>query len=256
MAISEIPRFAFLVSGARVLDATNNMLRGIPPQIATFSSLQRLILTRNAISSLCPELLALRSLRVLALDVNRLAEIPEGIVGLTNLERLSLSHNSLAAIPDLSPLTKLTHLDISDNSLERLPPGLPQGIEVGRPLPQLAWPAHQMWIAAHGPRPKLQDVNASQNRITSLPGWIGSLPSLKALRLDQNDLRALPPEVFQGCASLHTLSLHDNPITAREVEDTPGYAQWEERRRAKFDKVVSSGVLLGARGLDEGVTRS
>lgn len=51
----------------------------------------------------------------------------------------------------------------------------------------------------------------------------------------------MPPAVLTGCASLATLSLHGNPLTAEQLRETEGYAAFDERRRRKYDKQV--GVL-------------
>lgn len=48
----------------------------------------------------------------------------------------------------------------------------------------------------------------------------------------------MPPALLAGCASLATLSLHDNPITADQLRETQGYADFDARRRAKYDKQV------------------
>lgn len=48
----------------------------------------------------------------------------------------------------------------------------------------------------------------------------------------------MPPEVLTGCAALATLSLHGNPVTAEELREMPGWRQFDERRRSKYDKQV------------------
>ncbi len=50
----------------------------------------------------------------------------------------------------------------------------------------------------------------------------------------------MPAALLSGCLSLATLSLHDNPITAEELRETPGYSEFDARRRAKYDKQVGS----------------
>lgn len=59
-----------------------------------------------------------------------------------------------------------------------------------------------------------------------LPESLGSLKRLKVLALDQNRIAAVPPAIFKGCTSLHTLTLHENPITievpsSSVCQDTP-----------------------------------
>lgn len=51
-------------------------------------------------------------------------------------------------------------------------------------------------------------------------------------------LRGVPTELLTGCSSLATLTLHGNPVTAEQLRDTPGWAAFDERRKAKYDKQV------------------
>lgn len=53
----------------------------------------------------------------------------------------------------------------------------------------------------------------------------------------------MPPAILTGCSSLATLSVHGNPLTAERLRETPGYAAFDERRRAKYDKQVGGGCV-------------
>ena len=57
------------------------------------------------------------------------------------------------------------------------------------------------------------------------------------------------------CAALHTLSLHNNPITPDVLQDNSAFDAFEQRRRQKYDKIIGGGCMLGNNGLDEGVDR-
>jgi hypothetical protein len=61
--------------------------------------------------------------------------------------------------------------------------------------------------------------------------------------------------VLEGCGSLQTLSLHGNPITAEQLEETPGHKAFEARRRSKLDKAITGGAMLNNGGMDDGVDR-
>lgn len=84
---------------------------------------------------------------------------------------------------------------------------------------------------------------------------LAQLTKLKVLQLDGNRIEALPPGLLGGCVSLHTLSLHDNPITPAQLEASPGFEGYSSRRRGKYDKGIAGGALLSSNGLDEGVDR-
>jgi len=62
-------------------------------------------------------------------------------------------------------------------------------------------------------------------------------------------LRAVPTELLTGCSSLATLTLHGNPLTAEQLRDTPGWAAFDERRKAKYDKQVGWGEGAAALSL-------
>lgn len=84
---------------------------------------------------------------------------------------------------------------------------------------------------------------------------LAQLAKLKVLQLDGNRIEALPAGLLGGCVSLHTLSLHDNPITPAQLEASPGFEGYSSRRRGKYDKGIAGGALLSSNGLDEGVDR-
>jgi hypothetical protein len=77
----------------------------------------------------------------------------------------------------------------------------------------------------------LQELDVSSNQLSSLPPTLGSLSKLKVLQADSNNIAAVPGQLLQGCSALHTLSLHSNPITPAELEGTPGYQEYDARRR-------------------------
>ena len=46
----------------------------------------------------------------------------------------------------------------------------------------------------------------------------------------------MPAALLTGCSALATLSLHGNSLTVEQLRDTPGWAEFDARRRAKYDK--------------------
>ena len=40
---------------------------------------------------------------------------------------------------------------------------------------------------------------------------------------DIRRIQRVPAELLEGCVSLHTLDVHDNPITADELRSTKGF---------------------------------
>ena len=65
LCLQELPDKVFGVgAGARTLDATNNKLTTVSPQLAQLSNLSRLVLTSNQIQELPAAVLQLQSLKV------------------------------------------------------------------------------------------------------------------------------------------------------------------------------------------------
>eukprot|EP00878_Enallax_costatus_P009051 GHUV01009463.1.p3 GENE.GHUV01009463.1~~GHUV01009463.1.p3 ORF type:complete len:152 (+),score=36.27 GHUV01009463.1:1768-2223(+) len=142
-----------------------------------------------------------------------------------------VQNNKLTTLPaPLGSLKSLRTLNISNNTLQRLPDGL-AGCS------------------------SLQELDASSNQLSSIPAGFGTLQKLKVLQLDNNNITAVPASVLQDCSELHTLSLHDNPITPAELEATDGYSGFDARRRAKYDRAIGGGALLNSSGMDDGVDR-
>jgi internalin A len=122
-----------------------------------------------------------------------LTRLPPEITQLTNLQELLLSDNRLTALPpEIGQLTNLQVLRLNGNELTALPP------EIG----QLT---------------NLQVLRLDGNELTALPPEIGQLTNLQILRLDGNELTTLPPEIGQ-LTKLQTLSLGANQLTALPAE--------------------------------------
>lgn len=49
---------------------------------------------------------------------NRLTDVPPSLAQLTRLQKLILRDNFITSVPNLSPLTQLTMLDLSNNKIE------------------------------------------------------------------------------------------------------------------------------------------
>ncbi|XP_068428146.1 leucine-rich repeat and calponin homology domain-containing protein 1 isoform X7 [Clinocottus analis] len=101
------------------------------------------------------------------LSKNRLADVPSEVCHLVALETLSLYHNCIRTIPDsIIGLQSLTSLNLSRNQLGSLPACL-----CGLPL---------------------RVLNASNNKLVSLPETIGQLHGLMELDISCNEITALP----------------------------------------------------------------
>ncbi|XP_061735933.1 leucine-rich repeat and calponin homology domain-containing protein 1 isoform X2 [Nerophis ophidion] len=104
------------------------------------------------------------------LSRNRLAEVPSEVCHLVALETLNLYHNCIRTIPDsIISLQSLTSLNLSRNQLGALPACLCT-------LP-------------------LRVLNASNNKLVSLPESVGQLQGLMELDISCNEITALPRHI-------------------------------------------------------------
>ena len=78
---------------------------------------------------------------------------------------------------------------------------------------------------------ELEEIDATDNNISTIPNELSHLLKLKSLLLDQNNVHQVPTCVMTECVALQTISLHGNPITLDQFQETPGYAQYEVRAR-------------------------
>lgn len=101
----------------------------------------------------------------------------------------------------------------------------------------------------------LEELDAAGNSLRALPSSLGGLQRLKSIHVDNNRITAIPSEIFLNCAALQTLSLHGNPISPDSIQETAGYQAFEDRRRQKYSKGLAGGVVMGPRGMDEGIDR-
>ncbi|XP_039001835.1 probable LRR receptor-like serine/threonine-protein kinase At1g06840 isoform X3 [Hibiscus syriacus] len=118
----QIPKTYANLSSARHLHFNNNSLSGqIPPELSRISTLIHLLLDNNNLSGyLPPDFSNLPELRILQLDNNNFngSNIPASYENFPMLVKLSLRNCSLqGAVPDLSRITNLSYLDLSQNLL-------------------------------------------------------------------------------------------------------------------------------------------
>ncbi|XP_076971403.1 p53-induced death domain-containing protein 1 [Tamandua tetradactyla] len=141
-----------------------------------------------------------------------LTTLPPGLSGLARLAHLDLSFNSLQRLPAcVLQLRALDALLLSHNHLSELPEALG------------ALPALTFLSATHnhlrtlppglGALSALQRLDLSENLLDTLPPEIGSLYNLTELNLASNRLHSLPASLA-GLRSLRLLVLHSNALTS------------------------------------------
>lgn len=209
-------------------DLSLNALCVISSDISRLQSLRRLSAASNQLKdSGVPwtSLALLPKLAVLKLEHNMLTALPaQHISLLTGLTVLTLDNNRLAALPDsLAALKALTLLSASGNLLSAVTPGL-AGCS------------------------SLVELDLSRNELREIPKQLSALTNLQHLLLDANRIHAVPSCVLSACVSLNSLSLANNPVTADQLAATPGWQEYDGRRRARADKQIEMNVLPAGGG--------
>lgn len=227
------PEVVRAAAGAVAVDLSHNHIASLPePLLQLLNKTQKLVLSSNVLDVIPPEIGRCRALKTLLLDSNSLLRLPMEVCQLQQLEVLALQGNLLTALPDdLGHLRSLKVLNCSTNQLTALPSSL-------------------------GSCSNLEELHAHDNTLSSIPDTLGNCKKLRLLQLDNNKIRQLPPGLLGGAAALQLVSLHGNPITPEQLQATPGFEGYEARRKAKYDKAINNNVLLGSRGMDEGVDRA
>ncbi|XP_062170762.1 plant intracellular Ras-group-related LRR protein 7 [Alnus glutinosa] len=218
-----------LERSVRTLDLTHNKIVDIPMDISKLINMQRVILSENLIERLPTNLGKLQSLKVMTLDGNRLTSLPDELGQLVRLERLSVSGNLLTCLPEtIGSLRNLLLLNVSNNKLKSLPESI-------------------------GSCFSLEELQANDNLIEDLPASVCNLIHVKSVCLNNNNVNQIPPNLLKDCKALQNISLHGNPISMDQFQQMEGFQDFEARRKKKFDKQIDSNVMMGSKGLDEGV---
>ena len=148
------------------------------------------------------------------MDWNLSGKIPQAIGWLENLETLSLGGNRFSNVPaELFSLTKLTHVDLSNNNYSG---AIPTGFGTMAALKVLILSQNEFTgtipadILANT---NLSILDLSNNKLTSgIPVAISGMTGLKYLSLSENNLGGTIPDLT-GMANLETLSLWNCGLT-------------------------------------------
>eukprot|EP01012_Entosiphon_sulcatum_P046111 TRINITY_DN617_c3_g1_i1.p1 TRINITY_DN617_c3_g1~~TRINITY_DN617_c3_g1_i1.p1 ORF type:complete len:290 (-),score=50.54 TRINITY_DN617_c3_g1_i1:482-1351(-) len=223
MKLKELPaKHIGNLTGLRRLEATDNRLALLPPQLAAMSQLRAVSLANNAITDFTP-LLGLQSLETLDLSGNRLVAIPPEFERYSRIKQLNFSGNLITAIADeaFAGLREtLLVLDLSGNRLTQLPQSL---------------------FTLHS----LQELNVQTNQLRQFGNetTVRGLRSLRRLQIGNNRLTELPDALF-GVTPLNQLEMDGNPLTPNNLRDLPSYAAWRHRQAQEINKQMQGGIVV------------
>uniref|UniRef100_A0A8I5R1G4 non-specific serine/threonine protein kinase n=1 Tax=Papio anubis TaxID=9555 RepID=A0A8I5R1G4_PAPAN len=180
------------------IDISSNKLSHLPPGFLHLSKLQKLTASKNCLEKLFEEenatnWIGLRKLQELDISDNKLTELPALFLhSFKSLNSLNVSRNNLKVFPD-PWACPLKCCKASRNALECLPDKM-----------AVFWKNH------------LKDVDFSENSLKEVPLGLFQLDALTFLRLQGNQLAALPPQEKWTCRQLKTLDLSRNQLGKNE----------------------------------------
>jgi|GEM_PF-6141627 len=171
-------------SRSATLDYSNKDLENLPSDIGKCTKLKALILRDNKLRFLPPELGQLTNLTHLDVSNNQISYLPKGVCSLGGLESLQLKGNSFRTLPkQMKAMSGLKEISITltDSS------------------------SHEERFAQLAQIPSLETLDLSDSHLGVIPHGLFDLTGLRALSLQRNGLRDIPPEI----TSLHSLERLD-----------------------------------------------
>ena len=200
--------------GLELLDMHGNLLRSVPLGLRRLERLTTLNLSHNNLeNSIFDVITSVSSLRELKLTHNKLEGLlPSSVSQLENLETLELQNNRLSSLPEsLQELIRLRVLHLSENNIASLPLKALKNL----PLVELSAGKNKMEGVLFPPdvisMSKLQRLDVSNNRLSSLDAGELSLPSLRTLDISFNSVTSLPD--VSTWTELLALLAEDNRIS-------------------------------------------
>ncbi|GAB0092947.1 Leucine-rich repeat [Sergentomyia squamirostris] len=173
------------------------------------------------LSSLSVTPIAPQSRPVTKLSIARKSDYPsKGLPKtLTHLEILGLQKSRLDS--QILYLKHLTHLNLSENAISKIPKPLGELCLVdlnlsGNVLGSDIGGCDFIWLEGHGVTKSLQNLDLSNNYLTHFPLGLTKLLNLCDLNLDNNRIKRIPFSV-RNLQTLKSLSLESN-----ELEALPG----------------------------------
>ncbi|KAM3844705.1 extracellular matrix protein 2 [Vipera latastei] len=176
-----------------------NQFRTIPQGLP--HSIEELYLDNNhieEISEICFN--HTKSINTIVLRHNKLEEsriAPLAWINHENLESIDLSYNKLYQVPSYLPKS-LVHLVLIGNQIDRIP-----GFVFGHMKPGLEYLYLSFnkldeggidIVSFYGAYHSLREMFLDHNQLTSVPLGIAEMKTLNFLRLNNNKIRAVPPE--------------------------------------------------------------
>ncbi|XP_046363034.2 leucine-rich repeat-containing protein 7-like [Haliotis rufescens] len=189
------------------LNLANNLLDQVPVPVCKLSSLHVLNLSQNRLAALPPDFDSLKQLRELNISLNQFTSLNTMVTRMRHLKFLNISKNRLTVLPnELTRLQALRVLHVQGNKLTTIPDKFDN-------LQYLNISSNDFTSFSVSRMKNLICLNAAHNKLESLPQGIFDLTHLKYLRMEQNKIYDINPQIVQ-LTKLQTLDLSYNKINA------------------------------------------
>lgn len=254
------------ISKLDVIKIEDKKIKVIPPEIALFKNLERLVLRKTEIKIIPEEIGELSNLYELHLSECKIKEVPVAILKLPKLMILALNGNKISKIPSqISQLKNLRELYVYENEIEEVCEGIFELKEllvlslfnnkiskISDRLENLKKLAN-LWL--HGNRLEnvplsitkltgLVRLNLSNNLIENIPDSLFNLTHLSELKLSENKIKAIPKAIINFGKSLNYVIYYNLFFDRNLITDIPEEA-WEFSNREK------AGIYVGGNPLNE-----
>uniref|UniRef100_A0A1I8ILH6 PPM-type phosphatase domain-containing protein n=1 Tax=Macrostomum lignano TaxID=282301 RepID=A0A1I8ILH6_9PLAT len=231
--IAAIPSEISGLTKLEILHAHNNRLASLPDSMSALTHLSMLVLAFNHFLEVPPVLAAMsRWCENIVMPGNRISSISERLADrLKPIRRINFRMNQISlngtSSMKLDRFQHLAYLDLRDNLIESLDLGDLALLEFfccernrlaelklnGRSLKSVLLEDNRLASLDIEPQPEyLEYLDASHNRLTQLPAYLGELKRLVHCRLSHNFLTELPPGLFLDGRQLKALIAGHNAI--------------------------------------------
>uniref|UniRef100_A0A8C7TGQ3 Erbb2 interacting protein n=1 Tax=Oncorhynchus mykiss TaxID=8022 RepID=A0A8C7TGQ3_ONCMY len=209
--IEELPKQLFNCQLLHRLSMPDNDLTVLPAAIANLVNLRELDVSKNSIQEFPENIKNCKVLAIVEASVNPISKLPEGFTQLLSLSQLYLNDAFLEFLPASFALISLPFcpsLCVSRSPHSFFPSTLcltvsPDSLSLSCPYPQ-----PEVLEQLTG----IKELWMDGNRLTFLPGRLGTLKQLSYLDVSKNNLEMVDEQIC-GCESLQDLLLSNNALT-------------------------------------------
>uniref|UniRef100_A0A8I3W339 Erbin n=1 Tax=Callithrix jacchus TaxID=9483 RepID=A0A8I3W339_CALJA len=229
--IEELPKQLFNCQSLHKLSLPDNDLTTLPASIANLINLRELDVSKNGIQEFPENIKNCKVLTVVEASVNPISKLPDGFSQLLNLTQLYLNDAFLEFLPaNFGRLTKLQILELRENQLKMLPKTMNRLTQLERLdlgsneftevcTLRLNLKGKEQYPEVLEQLSGLKEFWMDANRLTFIPGFIGSLKQLTYLDVSKNNIEMVE-EGISACENLQDLLLSSNSL--QQLPETIG----------------------------------